>query len=161
MTESQISLRPVSDADNEFLCELYCSTRSGEVSQFGWSPEQAEAFLRMQFTSRQMAYKMQFPLAVHEVIVLGETPAGRLITDRSAASILLTDIAVLPKFQGKGIATSIVRQLQHESSASGLPLVLHVDKVNLHAFNFYKKLGFEIDAETQLMYEMKWAADAC
>ena len=158
MTEPNISLRAVCDADNEFLFELYCTTRSGEVSQFGWPPEQADAFLRMQFTARRNAYKMQFPSAVHQVIVISETPAGSVIVDRSGANILLTDIAVLPHFQGKGIATYFVRKLQDESASSKQPLVLHVDKTNTYAFDFYKKLGFAVVCETQIMWEMRWSA---
>ena len=155
--EPNISHRTASETDDEFLFDLYCSTRSTEVAQFGWQPEQVEAFMRMQFTMRQRAYKMQFPSAVHEVIVFGKMPAGRLIVDRSGERILLTDIAVLPQLQGKGIASHLVRELQDEAAALGLPLVLHVDKTNLYAFDFYRKLGFEAAGETQLMYEMKWA----
>ena len=125
--EPNISRRTASETDDEFLFDLYCSTRSTEVAQFGWQPEQVEAFMRMQFTMRQRAYKMQFPSAVHEVIVFGKMPAGRLIVDRSGERILLTDIAVLPQLQGKGIASHLVRELQDEAAALGLPLVLHVD----------------------------------
>ena len=158
MTESNITLRLVAASDDEFLRDLYCSTRRAEVAQFGWDQEQAEAFLRMQFASRRMAYKMQFPSAEHEIILFGEMPAGCMIVDRSETKLSLIDIAVLPQFQGRGIASHLVRQLQDESAKSAILLVLRVDKVNLHAFNLYKKLGFEVTGETQIMYQMTWTA---
>ena len=40
-----------------------------------------------------------------------------------------------------------------------MPLILHVDKANLNALNFYKNLGFQITIEMQIMYEMEWRAD--
>ena len=159
MAERKINLRPASDADEEFLYELYCSTRQDEVAQFGWTTEQADAFLRMQFTARQAAYKIQFPSAVHDVIVFGGRPAGRLIIDRPGDKILLTDIAVLSEFQGNGVAGHIIRQLQKESATSGLPIILHVDKTNFRGFEFYLKRGFEITCETQLMWEMEWKGE--
>ena len=113
----------------------------------------------MQFTARQAAYKIQFPSAVHDVIVVGKSLLGRLITNRSGGKILLTDIAVLPEFQGNGVAGHIIRQLQKESATSGLPLILHVDKTNLRGFEFYLKRGFEITCETQLMWEMEWKGE--
>lgn len=158
VTQPKISLRPVREEDPEFLYEVYFSTRQAEVEQFGWDRPQVEAFVRMQFNARQAAYKMRFPLAVHEVIIVGETPAGRLIVDRSDGQILLTDIAVLPQFQGKGVASHVVRGLQKEAATSGALLILHVDKINAYAIGFYKNLGFETVAETQLMNEMKWTA---
>ena len=157
MTESKITLRLVAASDDEFLRDLYCSTRRAEVAQFGWDQEQAEAFLRMQFASRRMAYKMQFPSAVHEVIVFGDTPAGHMIVDRSETKLSLIDIAVLKQFQGKGIASHLIYQLQNEAADSTKPLILQVDKTNKQAFDLYKKLGFVIEDESQFMYEMRWA----
>ena len=157
MTEPEINLRLVTASDEEFLLDLYCAMRRDEVAAFGWEQEQAEAFLRMQFAARQMAYKMQFPAAVHEIILAGEIAAGSLIVDRTAEQIVLTDIAVLPQFQGRGIASHLVKQIQIEAASAKIPIVLRVDKVNLHALKFYKKRGFRVTGETEILYQMTWA----
>ena len=158
--EPNISRRTASETDDEFLFDLYCSTRSTEVAQFGWQPEQVEAFMRMQFTMRQQAYRRQFPSADHSIILVGDTPSGGLIVDRSDKRISLTDIALLPQFQGKGIATCFIRKLQQEAADASKPLALKIDKANTRAFDLYKKLGFTINGESQLMYEMEWVSEA-
>ena len=160
MSEINISLRPVQDDDQEFLCEVYCSMRREEIAIVGWDEAQVNAFLRMQFKARRQAYKIQFPSAAYSIIEFGEESVGSLIVERLAARILLTDITILTKFQRKGFATQVVRQLQNESKSKTMPLILHVDKANLNALNFYKNLGFQITIEMQIMYEMEWRADA-
>ena len=156
MTESNISLRSVREDDKEFLCELYCSTRRDEVAAFGWDDAQIEALLRMQFTSRASAYKMQFPRAEHSVIFFAEKPAGSLIVNRTDEGISLTDIAVLPEYQKRGIATHFISLLKVEASSNNKPLVLRVDKTNSSAKKLYEKLGLVVTAETQILYEMEW-----
>jgi ribosomal protein S18 acetylase RimI-like enzyme len=144
--------------DDEFLYAVYAGTRGDEVGGFGWDPSTAEAFLRMQFVARKQAYKMQFPTARHSVILFNEIDAGQMIVERTDKQIVLTDIAVLPEFRKKGIATHLIRQLQDEAAASGVPVVLRVDKVNMPAKELYTKLGFAVTGDTQILYEMEWRA---
>lgn len=156
-TEStKIKLRPVADADDEFLFAVYCSVRRAEVAAFGWDEAQQNAFLRMQFTSRASAYKMQFPVAEYSIVVFDEAPAGSLIVCRTDHQISLTDIAVLPEYQKNGIGTFVVEQLKGEATRSNRPLVLRVDKTNIAAKKFYERRGLVVTGETQILYEMEW-----
>jgi ribosomal protein S18 acetylase RimI-like enzyme len=151
-----ITLRPATDEDREFLCEVYCSTRHSEVAQFGWDEVQITAFLRMQFDMRANAYKMQSPAAKYCIIMFGTEQAGSMITETTGNKIVLIDIAVLPQYKRNGIATNLIKQLQNDAAASNKPVVLHVDKLNSNAFKLYEKLGFAIRADNELMYEMEW-----
>lgn len=153
---NEITLRPVADIDEPFLFAVYSSTRSSEVAAFGWDQSQQEEFLRMQFTMQQRAYKMQYPNAEHSIILNVEFPAGRIIVDRAAAQISLTDIAILPGFRKNGIATRLIKQLQDEAAASGKPLALSVDKNNSPALRLYKSLGFLMTGESEFIHEMEW-----
>ena len=155
MTNINISLRPTQH-DEEFLCEVYCSQRRAEVAAFGWETAQQDAFLRMQFNVRQQSYKMQFPTAEHSIILIDETPAGSIIVDRSPDHISLTDIAVLPQYQRRGIATQLLRRLQDEAAHAKKPLVLSVEKSNDRAFKLYKACDFEITGESTFSYSMQW-----
>ena len=110
----------------------------------------------MQFTMQQRAYKMQYPNAEHSIILNVEFPAGRMIVDRAAAQISLTDIAILPGFRKNGIATRLIKQLQDEAAASGKPLALSVDKNNSPALRLYKSLGFLMTGESEFIHEMEW-----
>ena len=156
--EKVITLRPATDADEAFLLGVYGSTRAGEVAAFGWGETEQRAFLETQFSVRRRAYAMQFPDAKCSVVLCDGEPAGEIIVDRSNARIELTDIAVLPEFRGRGIATHLIGELQNEAAEAGLPLTLTVDRANANAFNLYSKLGFTVTAETELNFSMEWAA---
>lgn len=156
--EKVITLRPATDADEAFLLGVYASTRAGEVAAFGWGEAEQRAFLEMQFSVRQRAYAMQFPDAKCSIVLCDGEPAGEIIVDRSNARIELTDIAVLPEFRGRGIATHLIRELQNGAAEAGFPLTLTVDRANANAFNLYSKLGFTVTAETELNFSMEWGA---
>jgi ribosomal protein S18 acetylase RimI-like enzyme/SAM-dependent methyltransferase len=149
---SVIELRDVTSDDEKFLCELYHTTRRDEVAAFGWSEAEQHSFLTMQFTMQQQAYKMQYPDAKHSVILFDGEPAGRVIVDRSDDAISLTDIAVLPEFRGRGIASRMISRLQDEVDA----IALSVDKINPTARRLYEKHGFTITGETEFNFEMQW-----
>jgi ribosomal protein S18 acetylase RimI-like enzyme len=157
--QRDITLRPATGEDREFLYEVYFSTRHGEVARIGWDEMQIAAFLRMQFDMRERAYKMQSPAAESGIIMLGAERAGSMITESTDQKIVLIDIAVLPQYQGNGIATILIKQLQGEAAASEKAVMLHVDKLNSNAFRLYERLGFLIITETELMYEMGWKND--
>lgn len=154
--QRNITLRPATGEDREFHYVVYCSTRRDEVAQFGWNDVQIEAFLRMQFDLRERAYKMQSPEAKYCIVEFATEQAGSMITEITDQKIVLIDIAVLPQYQGNGIATTLIKQLQSEAAAANKAVMLHVDKLNSRAFKLYEGLGFLISSENELMYEMEW-----
>lgn len=77
-----------------------------------------------------------------DVIQLDGVDIGRLRIVRSAESIYIGGIQILPEFQNRGIGTVIVTDLIQESNSVGIPITLEVHEVNTKALNFYKKLGF-------------------
>lgn len=158
--DAEITLRPATDEDEELLFAIYASTREDEVAAFGWAPEQEEAFLRFQFTSRRAAYRLQFPAAEYSVIMGGCEPAGSLIVERRDDAISLTDIAVLGEFRSGGVGSQIVDLLKTEAAAAGKPLVLSVDHSNPRARQFYLDRGFAITGESQINCSMRWTPDA-
>src|SRR5689334_10366930 len=85
-TSKKISLRPVNTADDDFLLSVYASTRQAELVQVPWSPEQKDAFVRMQFIAQKQHYAATYPKASHEIICINEdaSPVGRLYLDRGA-----------------------------------------------------------------------------
>ena len=156
-----IELREVTSDDEEFLKLLYNSTRRDEVAAFGWSEAEQNSFLAMQFEMRQRAYAMQFPDANHSIVLYDGVPAGRLTVDRSGKALWLTDIAVLPEFRGRGIASELIARLKMESDA----ILLNVDKQNAAARRLYEKHGFVAVGGNEFSVEMRWdqgpGADLC
>ena len=121
-----ITLRPAVADDEEFLFELYAATRAGELALGQWDAAQAAAFLQLQFRAQQQSYHQQFPAAATQIVLADGVAIGRLITDRSAAEILLVDISLLAAWQGRGIGTALIQALQAEAAASGRAVRLHV-----------------------------------
>ena len=147
-----IEQREVLPDDEHFLRELYHSTRIDEVKAFGWNEGEQTSFLDMQFRMQQGSYKMQFPNAEQRIILCDGEAAGRLIIDRSEADLSLTDIAILPAFRRRGIASRLIKQLQTEAPS----IKLSVDKQNDAARRVYEKHGFVITGENEFMYGMRW-----
>lgn len=157
-----ISLRPAVADDEEFLFELYAATRADELALGQWDAAQAAAFLQLQFRAQQQSYARQFPTATTQIVLAGGVAVGRLVTDHSAAEILLVDISLLAAWQGRGIGTSLIRGLQAEAAAAGRPLQLHVLATN-RAQRLYQRLDFVTQGEPALYLTMTWqppAADA-
>ncbi len=157
--DGEIGLRPATDEDDELLFDIYASTRRDEIESFGWDDAQEKAFLRMQFTQRQGAYKLQFPAAEYSVILAESEPVGSLIVERRDDAISLTDIAILPEFAGRGVGSAVIRSLKEEAITLGRPIVLHVDKTNRRAQEFYLSRGFTVTGESQINYSMEWKPD--
>lgn len=109
----------------------------------------------MQLNFQQKAYEIQFPGAENFVIKLENERVGRLIIYRDEKQMRIVDIAVLPDFRGKGIASYLIGSLITEAEKSQRKLALQVLKTNINAFNLYKKLGFAVVGETEMNYLME------
>src|SRR5260370_34349876 len=75
----EISLRPVSANNTEFLMQVYASTRQEELAIWGWSPSQQASFVRMQFHVRQRGYAAAYPSADTSVVCVGDVPVGSTV----------------------------------------------------------------------------------
>src|SRR5205085_11293585 len=117
-----VSLRAVTAGDEEFLLEVYASTRAEELAQVEWGAGQQEAFLRMQFAAQWREYHARYPDAEYDVILFDGQPVGRLWIGRDAEQIRLLDIALLPSAQNRGIGTALLRRLIAEARQTGKKL---------------------------------------
>lgn len=151
-----VGTRPVEPGDEPFLFEVYSSTRALEMAQWGWGAAQQEAFLRLQFNGQQGFYRMQYPEAEHQIILLGDEPVGRMIVISTKNEIRLADIVVLPEFRNRGIGASLIRDLCDEAERRGLPVRLRVLKSNLDAARLYERMGFSADGDSETHFDMMW-----
>jgi ribosomal protein S18 acetylase RimI-like enzyme len=151
----RVTLRPARPDDEVFLYQLYCSTRAEETNAWGLKDSQREMLLRLQFTARARHYEIAFPQAEHQIILLDNRSAGRILVYRSENEIRLVDVALLPEYRGAGIGSSLVRALCEEARATGKPVTLHVAKVN-PAAQLYRRLGFSVIGDIGTDYKMEW-----
>lgn len=140
--DTAVDTRPVAPSDDEFLLDVYASTRAEELAPVPWTDEQKRAFLRSQFDAQRGEYFQRFPDSDYRVILVGGRPAGRLWVARTPRQIRLLDIALLPEFRARGIGASLVRGLAEEAERTGLPLRHMVFQLNEGAMRFYERLGF-------------------
>ena len=141
-TVANLSLRPITDADQPFLLRLYASTREEELAQVPWTDEQKAAFVRQQFEAQHAWWSENYPDATFDIVLYDGTPVGRLYVDRWPKEIRVVDVAVLPEWRGLGIGERLLRQVFAEGDRSGRPVSIHVEQFN-RARRLYERLGFE------------------
>jgi ribosomal protein S18 acetylase RimI-like enzyme len=151
-----IVLRPTGPEDEPFLFDLYASTRAEEMAQWGWTEAQQAAFLSLQFNGQQASYRMQFPEAVHRLILFKEQPVGRMIVLHTDEAVRLVDISLLPQHRNQGIGSHLIRDLCNEAAAQGKPCRLRVLRTNEAAARLYLRLGFVPDGESDTHMQMEW-----
>lgn len=149
------ALRPYAMEDDAFLYELYCSTRIDEVASLGWSDAQRDMFFRLQFQARQQSFRVHENISDHRIILIEEHSAGHLLIYRLDDEIRLADIALLPQYRNRGAGAILIRELQSEAEAAGLPLRLHVTHTN-PALRLYERLGFVKVLDTGTHFRMEW-----
>lgn len=155
MTESALgtwSLRPITDDDLPFLCELYGSTREWELSVVDWTDDQKREFIAFQFHAQHTFYQQHFPQAQFDVIEVDGQRGGRLYVDRRSDEIRLVDIALLPAFRNHGLGSQLLTRLLDEAQARRQPLRIHVEHNN-PAMRLYLRLGF-VKVEEQGVYHL-------
>jgi ribosomal protein S18 acetylase RimI-like enzyme len=147
-----LSLRDTTPEDQDFLLNVYASTRLDELAVTGWDDNQKLAFIRMQFLVRERSW----PEVDSKIILLNGHPVGRMLVDRGDAEILLRDIALLTEYRNAGIGSRLLQDLMNEAVAARKLISLHVLSTS-PAVRFYERLGFtKTSTEPAAYLEMKW-----
>ena len=154
-----VSLRPVTDADQEFLVGVYASTRAAELAQVDWEDSQKDAFIRWQYAMQKQEYDTRFPHARYEVILVDGQPAGRIWVGSDDMQVRLLDIALLTEFQNRGVGGYLLRQLIDEAKREQKVLRHMVFMLNENAHRFYERLGFVEIEDVGGYKHMEWRAD--
>ena len=96
------------------------------------------------------------PAARTSVIETGHQRAGRVRITRTAVSIELSGIQILPHLQRHGIGSAIIEDLKAQAAAAGLPLDLDVENDNPDARRLYERLGFIRAGQTAHEVRLRW-----
>jgi ribosomal protein S18 acetylase RimI-like enzyme len=134
-------LRPIEDADRDFLVQVYRSLREPELALTAWDEATTRAFVEQQYSAQDAHYRSNYPGATLDVIEVDGERAGRLYVHRGRSDIRIMDIALAPAFRGRGIGTALLGELIVEADASGRRLSIHVEETN-PAQALYHRLGF-------------------
>lgn len=148
-------LRPATAADENFLFRLYAATRRDELAATGWPASRQRSFLQSQYLVRAKSYRHDFPGAEAAIIELFGRPAGALSLHRTTAEWRIVDLALLPEHRGDGHGTALLRRLQADAAAAGVPLRLQVLRDN-PAIRLYLRLGFAPSGGNGPYLRMEW-----
>ena len=153
--DEQVTLRPVTASDDDFIFNCYASTRAQELAQAPWSPEQKATFVRMQYTAQKQHYAAEAPHADHDIIYADSTPVGRIFLDRREDALHILDITVLPQHRNHGTGSLLLRRLLDEAGRAGKPVTIYVESFN-PSLRLFERLGFRKDHEKGFHLLMKW-----
>ena len=153
--EGQVTLRDAMPEDRQFLASLYCDTRRGEVSAWGWPAEQEEAFLNMQFEAQYRSYGTAFPRACDQIVCMEGNAIGRMLLSDSAEERRLIDIALLAAYRNRGIGTGLLRCLLRDCEMQHCSLHLQTLQGN-PAARLYERLGFVQYCADQMYMQFQW-----
>ena len=153
------TLRPIQEADEVLLLEIYSSTRTDELALLPWDAAHKQAFLQMQFSAQQKHYRAYFPHATHEMILAEGQPIGRLYVDRRETEIRILDITLLPEIRGRGIGTLVIQELMKEAEHENKSISIYVESFN-RSLGLFHRLGFVKTEESGASWLMEWHADS-
>jgi ribosomal protein S18 acetylase RimI-like enzyme len=155
--QNDLTLRPVTSDDEDFLIGVYAGTRAEEVAGLPWDANQRDSFMRMQFAAQQQDYQRRFPDSDHRLLLLDGRRAGRVYLARSENEIRILDIALVPEHRNKGIGTRIIKDLLTESSQSRKPVRVYVEQFN-PALGLFERLGFSRAEDIGTHFLLEWRA---
>ena len=90
----------------------------------------------------------------HSIILESEIPCGYCMVESKPDHIYVNELVISPKFQGKGIGSSILRGITDEAKLKKLPVRLQVYKEN-EAQHLYRRLGFKDIGKTDTHFQME------
>lgn len=155
---TMITLRPATPADQDFMLELYASTRA-DLAALDCDATLRGQLIRMQCEAQQAHYRAHYPRAQASLIIDTDgAPIGRLYVDRGPHEIRLIDISLLPRHRRRGVGQLLLRALMAEGDQAALPVRLSVLSGN-PAMHLYERLGFEADGMMGAHHSMAWRRD--
>jgi ribosomal protein S18 acetylase RimI-like enzyme len=143
-TGERVSLRAASAHYEPFLRELYEDRRAPELEAAGWPLAERRPFLDMQFRAQQEGYGGVFADADHWIVVTGDEPVGRLLVARRSHEHRVVDLVILSACRGRGIGTSLMREVIADANRAGVPVGLTVDAWDWRVVGWYERLGFSV-----------------
>ena len=90
------------------------------------------------------------------IIVVEGRDVGVVQVEWYVDEVFLALIEVGPAWQGRGIGTAVIGDVQAQAQEAGLPVTLHVLKTNRDARRLYERLGFVIVERREERYVMRW-----
>ncbi|MEJ6004737.1 GNAT family N-acetyltransferase [Paucibacter sp. AS339] len=144
LPDQPLARRPACEADIPVLLELRRQTFHRYMAEAGL-PIDAETDLM----------RVRFQLENASVLLLGGQIVGLIKMSRDDGDWRIHQLQLSPSLQGRGLGSTLLRELMSEAAAAGVSLSLGVLKNN-PAQAFYRRLGFVDDGENEREFLLVW-----
>ncbi|MEY4669569.1 MAG: hypothetical protein RL518_2268 [Pseudomonadota bacterium] len=133
------------EVDYEFCRHVHHSAyRDVVIRQFGsWDESVQDGFFREGLNR-----------APHKIVELDGIPIGVVSTEIKPDCLYLSEIQLLPEYQGRGIGSLILKEQMELAKSLNLPLRLVVLREN-RAQELYRRLGFVTTGTTETHVKME------
>jgi ribosomal protein S18 acetylase RimI-like enzyme len=140
-----ITLRPATDDDRDFLYELFRSTMRDVIeATWGWDDD----WQQRDFERRFGAYEVW-------VIEEDDERCGGLMIEASHDSLRIQEIQLSRAFQRRGIGSMIIRSVLTRAAQREIIVTASVVPANPDARRLYERLGFEVSHEEPPFIHMR------
>lgn len=152
-----VILRPAVAEDQGFLLRVYAESHAEDVAHLDWDDSEKQAFLRMKFKAQDHFYHRNFPKADYSIVLLDDTPIGRLYIDRTnKAEFHLLNIALLPEYRGRGVGSELLQRLINEARDKKTRIRINIEQAN-RARKLYERFGFKTLHHRGIYDYMEWS----
>ncbi len=138
-TAMTLTRRPAQSADHALLRALLLESRP-ELTLL--DPVLRDQLVDLQVLAQQREYAAAHPRASHEILVVEGVDVGRLVLDPGQDAVRVVDVCVAEAYRGRGIGTSVLREVIGEAESAGRAVRLSVWSENAGARRLYESLGF-------------------
>jgi ribosomal protein S18 acetylase RimI-like enzyme len=145
MPPREVALRQCREEDRPFVWEVRRQAlREVVAAMWGWDE-----------AAQQAKFEARFTAAGHEVIVCDGADAGLLQVVDEGTHLVVGKIELLPRFQGQGIGTVLLRRILDGARVRRIAVRLQVLRANTRARRLYERLGFRVTGETDSHFQME------
>jgi len=152
MSMDRVSFRPATADDVMPVFALHrASYKDYVAATWGWDEEWQVAYFREHFNPpgvKIIQYK-------DEGEGEDERDIGFMEVEERGDSLFLAGLEIIPEYHGRGIGTSILRDILNTATKRGLFVTLHALRVNTRAQALYRRLGFCAYSESDTHCFMK------
>lgn len=92
----------------------------------------------------------------NQVILYDDIICGYFCVDTNEDNYFVYELVISPEFQGKGIGSLLLRNLQNKASANNMFIDLEVLYKNTRAKQLYERLGFIVTGSNKTHHQMRW-----
>lgn len=152
-----IRTRIATQNEDEFLFEVYASSRIEEIASWKWADKENLNFLQIQYQCQKNYYALQYPNLETKIILFENEKIGKLLLADLVDRLVIVDLALLLKYQNIGIGTEVLQRIVERARNSNQNIELSVLRSNERAKRLYERMGFQVINYSELYIKLEWS----